>query len=236
MRIDRKLNFVIPIFGDEKMKTDEAGQPVKGQDGLPVMVEPIVAYVHSTPLAAEIVDKHFMILGQTFSSIFNNGLGAAAGPGMAMRLLKRLATNTRTWEDSEGEQGVKNGLIEEIRRLTMVIVPGDRGWQPVPLQVAVDRKILSDEDRAEAENAIVFFIAVSATLNRTERKAMLKTASGLWNALLSPLNSTDFAASLTTSTATASSGEKSHATVTDVTDNPPVANAMVDGKPSSVPA
>jgi hypothetical protein len=234
MRIDRKLNFVIPIYGDEKIKTDAEGQPIKGDDGKPVMFQPVIAYVHSTPLAAETVDKHFLILGQTFSSIFNNGLGTAAGPGMAMRLLKSLAIRTRQWEDSpDGEQGVRTGLVEEIRRLTMVIVPGASGWQPIPLQVAVDRKILIEEDRSEVENAIVFFIAVSATLNRAERKPMLETACGLWSALLSQSNPTDFAASLTTSTETASSGEKSHATVTVTS---PAANATVDGKPSSVPA
>jgi hypothetical protein len=234
MRIDRKLNFVVPIYGEEKVKTDADGRPIKGQDGLPIVHQPVLAYVHSTPLAAEIVDQHFLILGQTFSQIFNRGLGAAAGPGLAMRLLKKIATDTRVWEDSpDGERGVKNGLIEEIRRLTMVIVPEGAKWQPLPLQIAVDRKILNDEDRAEVENAIVFFIAVSATLNRAERKPMLETAAGLWSAQLTSLNSTDFAASLTTSTAAASSGAKSPAPASE---DSGAANATVDGKPSSVPA
>ena len=208
MRIDHRLNFVIPLFGPEIAKTDGDGKPVIGPDGRPVMIQPVTAYVHSTPLAAEIVEKHFLILGQTFSQIFNQGLGAAAGPGMAMRLMKRIAQRTGEWD---GDEGVEKGLVEEIRRCTMVVVSGASGWTAVPLQVAVDRKVLDDEDRREVENAIVFFIAVSATLNRAERKPMLESACALWSAQLSSLNASAFAASLPRSTGTGSSGETSPA-------------------------
>lgn len=232
MKIDKNLNFVVPIYGEVKVKTDAAGKPEIGEDGRPVVVQPVEAYVHSTPLAVETIDKYFLILGQTFSQIFNLGLGAAAGPGMAMRLLRKLATSNDTWEDAGGELGVKNGLVEEIRRRTMVIARGERGWEPLPLQVAVDQNRLSAEDKAEVENAIVFFICVSATLNRDQRRRMLEAAAGLWNAQLSSSSSTDFAASLPTSTATGSFGATSPAIAAS---DGAAANAMVDGKPSSVP-
>lgn len=215
LRIDKRLHFVVPIYEDDE--------------------QTVRAYVHSTPLSREVVDQHFLILGQTFSAIFNQGLGAAAGPGMAMRLLRQLAQKTGVWEDDSaaGVVGVKNGLVEEIRRLTMVIAPSENGWQPIPLQIAVDRKIIGDEDRAEVENAIVFFIAVYATLNRAQRKEMIETASALWGARTSSLNSTEFAASLPTSTATANSGETT--SPAPASEEPAPAAATLDGKPLSVP-
>jgi hypothetical protein len=221
--------LIVPIYGPETTKTDVDGKPVIGPDGKPVKIQPISAYVHSTPIAAEVAEKHFLILAQTFAAIFNQGLGAAAGPGVAMRLMKRIAQRAGEWE---GDEGVERGVIEEMRRSTMVVVPGPSGWMPVPLQVAIDRKILDDEDRQEVENAIVFFISVSATLNRAERKPMLESACGLWSAQLSSLNASAFANSLPKSNVTASSGETFPAPVTTSGGG---ANATLDGKPASVP-
>jgi len=234
LRIDRRLNLVVPIYGEEIPKLGDDNLPVM-QDGEPVMEAPVVAYVHSTPLPAEVVDQYFMILGQTFSKIFSGGLGLASGPANAMRVMRSLAMEQKAWADdsASGTIGVKRGVVDQIERLTTVAVPADNGgWQSVPLAVAVDRKFISAEDKAEVENAIVFFIVASATLARAQRKAMVTAAADLWGAQTSSLSSTEFMASLKTSTATASSGEKSPATAS-VEAGP--ANATVDGKPASVP-
>ena len=216
MRIDKRLHLVIPIYADE-----EGGE--------------IVAWVHSTPIAEAIVDRYFMVLGQTYSAIFSQGLGLDGGPPHAMRVLRHIATERGVWHDDPKTQsvGVERGLVEEMRRLTNVAVLGKDGrWEQLPLQVAVDRKLLSEEDRAEVENAIVFFTAASATLSRATRRAMLESAADLWLAQLSSLNSTEFAASLPTSTATASSGERPPAPASA---EPGAANATADGRPFSVP-
>lgn len=190
MMIDRRLNLVVPILDEEGKKT--------------------VAYVHSTPLAEQTVEAHFLLLGHTFSAIFNQGLGAAAGPGVALRLLKRIAESDKIWTNADGSAGPAQMLVEEIRRLSLVITPGEPGrdWLQLPLDVAVAQGKLSAEDRAEVENAIVFFIAVSATLPRAQRREMLMAACELWGAQLSSSNATAFASSLKTSTAPASTGEK----------------------------
>lgn len=232
MRIDKRLNLVVPVYGEEVPKLDD-GQPVM-ENGQPVMDRPIIAYVHSTPLSAETVDRYFMILGQTFSAIFGNGLGVLAGPAVAMKLLRSIAREQKVWDDDPkaGLVGVKNGVVAEIERLTTVSVPDGSGWTPVPLAAAVERNFISEDDKAEVENAIVFFIVGSATLARAQRKEMLTAAASLWDARISPLTSTEFTDSLKTSTATVSSGETSPAPATAA---PGPANAMVDGKPASVP-
>ena len=215
MRIDKRLHLVIPIYQDE-----EGGE--------------IIAHVHSTPIAEEIVDRYFMVLGQTYSAIFSQGLGLAAGPPHAMRVLKAIAMERGKWHDDPktGEAGVENGLVAEMKRLTMVDALIDGKWQDMPLEVAVARGVLSADDRIEVENAIAFFTAASATLGRAQRAGMLRAAAELWGAEISSLNFTAWRASSRTSTATASSGEKSPAPAND---EPEAANATVAGKRRSVP-
>ena len=229
LKINRSLNFVVPIYGDEIQKLGDDGKP-ETKNGKPVMVQPVVAYVHSTPIAGEVLEKYALILNQTFAGVFNLGLGVAAGPSAAMRLLKKIATDSESWE---GEGGVERGLVEEIRRLTNVVVPAEKGWHVLPLEQATAQKKIDAEDKAEVEAAIVFFIAVSATLHRAQRKPMLEAAAALWDARISSLNATAFASSLGTSTAIASSGEAASASATA----PPAApvNATVDGRPASLP-
>ena len=208
MKLDRQLNLVIPIYGEDE-KT-------------------VLCHVHSTPISREVFERYFVPIGQTFSQIFSLGFGQAGGPRVAMLLLKRIAQKMEVWE---GPEGVEAGLVAEIRRLTVVLALIDGAWRQVPLHVAVERGILDEEDRGEVENAIVFFIAVSAMLRRKERREMLDEALNLWGARTSSSTSTEFAASLPTSTATGSSGKRRPAP-------PPVPAAppaTLDGKPLSVP-
>lgn len=187
MRIDKRLNLVVPIYDDADSQK-------------------LIAYVHSTPLSEEAVERHFMLLAQVFAQVFQQGLGFAAGPAIAMRLLRRVAENTQVWINEDKTPGEAQLLVEEIRRLTTIIVPNGAGWQQVPLQIAVDMKHISAEDRQEVENAIVFFIVVSAMHRRADLPEILDGAVKLWGARTSSSNCTDFAASLRTSTEDESSG------------------------------
>lgn len=231
VKIDKKLNLVVPIYGDPVAKKDDKGAPVV-EAGVPVMYQPVTAYVHSTPIGRETFEKYFLTIAQTFSAIYAQGLGELAGPNVAMLLLERCARNGNEWEDDprRGLIGVKNGLVEEIRRLTNVLVPGGNGWEQVPLAVAVANGVIDADDVVEVESAIVFFIVASSMHRRMERRAILESAVGLWGAQISSLGLTEFAASLGTSIATASSGAKPSAPAGAA----PGATAEVDGKPASV--
>jgi hypothetical protein len=215
MRIDKRLHLVIPIYADEE-----------GGD--------IVAHVHSSPISEAVIDRYFMVLGQTYSAIFSQGLGLAGGPPHAMRVLKAIATERGKWHDDSktGEVGVENGLVEEMRRLTMVEAMKDGKWVDMPLAVAVAQGVLSPDDKTEVENAIAFFTAASATLGRAQRAGMLRAAAELWGAEISSLSFTEWRSSLKTSTPAGNTGEKPPAPAKD--DKPP-ANAVVAGKPRSVP-
>jgi len=236
VKIDKRLNFVVPIYGDEQPLLDDKRQPVV-KDGRPVMHEPVVAHVHSTPLSVELVDRYFMTLAQTYSAIFSRGLGIAGGPAIAMRLLRQIAMENNAWADGpDGSPGVERGLVEEVRRLTNVAALVDGSWQQVPLKVAAQRGVIDDEDVSEVENAIVFFICISAVLNRSMRRPMLEAAAELWGAQITSSSCSELMSSLLRSRGTGNSGETSPAPGPAAPSRGGgSANATLDGKPSSVP-
>lgn len=182
MRIDRKLNFVVPIV-------DDNDQPY--------------AYVHSTPISTEVFDKYFLPLARTYSSIFALGLGPIAGPRVADKLLKKTSMDIGIWE---GAEGVQAGLVSEIHRLTNVVMIGKSGWETVPWGFAKQNKLLNDADIAEVEAAIVFFTVSQACHPRAKLPEYLEAASSLWGGQITSLNCTEYANSLPTLTADASSG------------------------------
>lgn len=219
MKIDRRLNLVVPLYED----TQDAS--------------PVIAYVHSVPLSMAVVDRWFIMLGKTYNAIMSEGFGMAAGPAHAARILRHLATANGVWTDSVGKEGsrevgVENGLLAEIRRLTNVLLPADGKWKMVPWAVASEQKMISEEDVSEVENAIVFFIAAYATLNRGQREAIITKSAEVWGAQLTSLDITAFGSSLRTSTVIDNSGGTSPAPAKD---DAGLANATVDGKRRSVP-
>jgi len=195
MKIDRRLHLVIPIYSDD----DEADKRTP------------IAYVHSTPLSEHVVERYYVALGQTYAAIFSQGFNLYAGPSYAMRILKDVAQKNGTWLDdpARGIAGVENGLVEEMRRTTMVAVLNKetKKWDQLPLSVSVERGYLSLDDKREVENAIVFFTATSATLNRELRRPILEAAAGLWGAQISFLDFTAYMNFLKTSTSAGNTGE-----------------------------
>ena len=79
-------------------------------------------------------------------------------------------------------------------------------YETVTLQEAIDRRLMSDADVSEVENAITFFIVYSAIQRRKDLAETLDGLAELWGARTSSLNSTEYAASLRTSTPAASTG------------------------------
>ncbi|MEJ0017536.1 MAG: hypothetical protein WDN25_13415 [Acetobacteraceae bacterium] len=181
MKISETLNLVVPI-----------DQP----DGTTI-------YVHSTPLSREVFETYYLVIAKTFSAIYGEGLSDIAGPRIAAMLLRDVAVRSGLWE---GPNGAERGLMAEIRRLSNVVMPGPNGWQTIPYQDAVDRKMIDSQDVGEVENALVFFTVASAMHRRPTLAEMLPGAVKLWGAQTSSSSCMAFAGSLSTSSGTASSG------------------------------
>src|ERR1700741_5292633 len=152
--INRKLNLVIPV------ETDRGD-----------------IYVHSTPISRVVFNQYYAEIARTFARIHGGGVSIYAGPWVAASSLETCARDAGTWE---GEAGVERGLLGEIRRLTMVVAPGERGWQTVLIDDALRAGVITDDDVAEIMNIVVFFIVASSMHNRRDLPAMLDGASKLW--------------------------------------------------------
>lgn len=170
-RITRKLNLVVEIE--------------RGEDESPL-------YIHSTPIRREVFDTYFLLIGKTFTAVYAQGLGAISGPRVADRLLRQIADEMGVWADAE------KGLIAEIHRLTVVLAPGDEGWQTVPYDEARKTNLLSEDDASEVDSALAFFTVASWMYRKSEAKTTLAGAMELWGARLESSSSTEYRNSLPT--------------------------------------
>lgn len=182
MKITKRLNLTIPI------------ETEKG---------PI--YVHSTPISREVFERYYLVIGQAFNQIHIGGLGIMSGARVAALVVKDLAEKAGSWE---GDDGVENGLINEIIRSTNVYVPSPRGWVMITLEEALAGELINDDDASEVKNAIVFFTLISSMVKRDEMAAIMTMATRIWGGQLEPLSCSEFGNSLPTSKGTVSSTGK----------------------------
>ena len=180
-RLDKKLNIIIDV---------EMADGSKG-------------YVHSMPISREVFEQHFLVISKVVTAIYVEGLTTLGGPRIAALLLRQIARDLGVWE---GPGGVQEALMAELRRLSNLALSTAAGWTLIPLQEAIDKKLIDDDSLVEMENALVFFIVVSSTFRRNQLIQTLNSMGGLWATRCTQSNATEFVASLRTSTETAISG------------------------------
>ena len=169
MKIDQRLNLIVPV---------EVGG--------------VTVYAHSAPVSAETFDQYWLLLGKTYSALYSNGLGPLAGPRLAAKMMRDVSVGLESGPGYTGQGLGAAAVMNEVRRLTNVITPDG----VISLQEAEAKKLIDPEDKDVLENAIVFFIVVSAMQLPGDLKETLETVCGLWSARLSSLNCTAFADSL----------------------------------------
>jgi len=180
LKIDKRLNLVISVEDDDR-----------------------TVFVHSAPISREVFEANIFIISKTLSVLYEEGLTVFAGPRVAATMMKNIAIERGIWE---GPNGVENVLMNEIRRLTNVVLPGERGWMTMPYEDAVKSGGIDAETAAEIEGNIVFFTCVSFMHKKKEIPALLQGMNEIWGSQNTSLNSTEWANSLPTSTPDASSG------------------------------
>ena len=185
MRIDKRLNLVIPI-------ERETG--------------PI--YVHSMPVSVEVFDRYYLPIARTYADISRSGVGVISAPRIAAKMLKTVAVDMGVWD---GEEGVEAGLMAEMRRLSNVMMLGPGGWKSTMLDTALKQGALSDEEVSDVENMLTFFMVSCAMERGQELQAVLAFVCKAWRVQTTLSNATEFRASLTISSEDESSGEKATA-------------------------
>lgn len=190
MRLDKRLNLIIPIDRD---------------DGTRV-------HIYHTPISREIYSQYFRILNMTGTQIYADDLSFFGGPESAYLMLKEIAENTARPNGGgnwwEGETGIEKGLIEELWRKTQVLVLGASGWELLPYDMCIARdakggwqsEILSEDEAAEVSGSVVFFTFSTFMRNNPVVSRGLIAAAALLEWQLSSLGLTEYRTSLQTLT------------------------------------
>ena len=186
MKIDRNLNLVMQVQ--------------TGKNG--------VVYIHSASIGRSVFEQFYLELGKVFSQCFdsvNQAHLALSAPQLAYPALKSIATKAGNWD---GVGGVKFGLVNEIVRLTNVLIATEKGWETLPFDVAVKREILDEDEEAEVLSSLVFFTAISKVAPKDLKNSFLEMAGALRNWELSSSDSTEYMSGLPILTKKESTGKK----------------------------
>jgi hypothetical protein len=178
VKIAKNLNLVVPI----------------GDDGNRM-------FVHSSPISRLVFEEYFLVISKTFTAIFSEGLGAITGSRIANLMLRQVAQEMGVWDK------VQKGLLNEINRLTNVVMLGDTGWTSLPLQHLLDNKMLSEDDIFDIQGELIFFTCVHSVNKKNQIEEMMNAANGLWGSSVTSLTCTEYLTSLPTLTEAENTGE-----------------------------
>ena len=165
-------------------------------------------YVHSVSIGRSVFEQFYLELGKVFSQCFdsvNQAHLALSAPQLAYPALKSMAIKAGNWE---GAGGVKFGLVNEIIRLTNVVIAGENGWETIPFGTAVTRGLLDEDDESEALSSLIFFTAISKVAPKDLKNSFLEMAGSLRNWELSSLDSMEYMSGLPILTKKESTGKK----------------------------
>ena len=183
LALNRKLNFVIEV-------ETESGKS---------------AWVHTTPILNETFKQFYAPISRAYLELFTGGGGDLTGPRVAAFVLEKHAKELGVWD---GPNGVRHGLLEEIRRLSNVVMLTDDGWETLQYADAVKRKVFTPDDFQEVEHVLCFFTLVSAMAPKGQQRGHLEFMSQFWSVRPESLDFTGFVAGLKMSSEAVSSGAK----------------------------
>lgn len=178
---------------------------------VPVLEGPPSISAFHTPISREVFEANYRILAATKAALAAKGphYQAMSGPQIArLVLLDEGRREALEQGDEEGDAGA-SATLNEIKRLTMILAPGDNGWERLPVDAAMARGLLDDEDWDEALSQLVFFTCHYWLAKKSEREAVMEATANLLAASLTPSSVTAYCASLPTSTESDSTPETS---------------------------
>lgn len=158
-------------------------------------------YLHSTPIAREIGDRFFRVIGSAYSQLWADELGFRAGPRYAYLMLKDVAEEKGQWAQIQKE------IVNEVVRLTNVILPGKDGYSTMQLATAYARNVFEEEDRAEIEGNLIFFTLALHAIGPKRTQVMIQAIGPMWGSRTTASGLTEFLSSLPPLTPAASSAE-----------------------------
>jgi hypothetical protein len=192
MQINAALNLAFPI------RSDDAGNPT--------------IWAYHTPINRVVFEASYRLIAATKAALFSKGIGYAAdaGPRIAALALMDAARQDAIERGDVSADNVPNvtgalALLADIKRLTMVLAPGPQGFDLLPVDAAVSRGVIDDDDWREVEAAIVFFTCGYAMAAKAKRQQTADAVASILMGSITSLQPMEFAASLRTSTPVVSS-------------------------------
>lgn len=154
---------------------------------------------YHTPISREIYEVHYAALNATRASLARKGIHyqMGSGPRIANLVLKDEGKRDA---DERGSEDVTPALLGEIHRLTNILAPGNGGYELLPVDTAISRGLLDDEDWGELEAQIVFFTCHVTTAKKMDRKEFAMSIASTLRGSITSLPPMEYAASLQTLT------------------------------------
>jgi hypothetical protein len=199
MKIDEQLNLVLPV------RSDDQG---------------VVIYAYHTPISKRVFEQNYRIISAANSYLYSKGghflLGS--GPRIASLTLKDMAREDaaargRVDGNGEGSEEQALALLQEIKRLTVILSPTANGFEQLPVDVAIRNGVIDAEEWEEAESELVFFTFFVFLTPKLNREGMMNTVYMRLRASNTPLSPTEYASSLPTSTVPAVTVSKAASSV-----------------------
>jgi hypothetical protein len=178
VQLNSELNLVFPIrFAD---------------DGTPLM------YAYNTPISTEVFQANYRILAAVNAEIWKKGINNAAAFATVanLMLLDVAKVDALQW----GTEDMGKAFLAEIQRLSYILAPGANGFEMLPINVAIERKVIDQEDWNEAESAIIFFTSGWSMLPRAVRLPFAKRMTLHIGGSITPLPPLEWVKSLPRST------------------------------------
>lgn len=162
---------------------------------------------YHTPISREVFEANYRVLAATKAQLSSKGIyyQMDAGPRIACLTLQdegRKDAEDRGDVDDKGNprDALTPALLEEIKRLTVILCPSDKGFDLMPVDAAIGAHRLDPEDWAEALSAIVFFTCLCCLSPRASRQDIAKATAGLLKGSTTSLSPMEAATSLPSST------------------------------------
>lgn len=175
MKIDENWNLILPV--------DDSVQ------------------VFHTPISQNVFEVNHKLLRFTKDELFANGPQSAILSGMyvaALTLRDIGAKLAADRGDPDGDSGAK-AFLAELSRLSMILAPGDAGYEITPVAAAISSGAISADAWADIENELVFFTAAVFVNARGNRKTAAMTVAEVMNCSLTSSTCEEHAAGLRTS-------------------------------------
>ena len=177
--INDALNLVLPV------RSNEDGEPL--------------IWAHHTPISTDVFRANYRIIAETNAAIWGKGIKYAATAGARIANLTLLDISKADAQE-HGIEDAGPALLAEIKRLTLILAPGANGFETLPVDVAIARKVIDADDWDEAEGSLCFFTAAFHLAKRAGRKKFSELIASVIAGSTTSLGPTEYGSSLRQST------------------------------------